>query len=183
MTDENTLMFQVQAGQLDKLAVLFENNKVALYNYFLRTGNSRSVSDDLVQDTFMKVLAYRSSFNGTSSFRTWLFSIARNAAVDYYRRLKGADSHQDVDDVTIAGEHSLDESVVGEQQQNLFSKALAALPVEQREIIMLSRFQQLKYDEIAGLLDCNLNTLKARMRAAISNLQKNYRQLSGEVNQ
>ena len=81
MTDEKELMFQVKAGRLDRLGVLFESNKVQLFNYFLRSGCHRALSEDLVQDTFMRVLAYRTSFKGTSTFR--LYGIARNTRADH----------------------------------------------------------------------------------------------------
>ncbi|MCO4799241.1 MAG: hypothetical protein KC484_08510, partial [Colwelliaceae bacterium] len=82
MSDEKELMFQVKAGQLDKLALLYEANKLALFNFFLRSGNNRALSEDFVQETFMRVLAYRTSFQGTSTFKSWLYGIARNTAAD-----------------------------------------------------------------------------------------------------
>ena len=66
------------------------------------------------------------------------------------------------------------------QQNVIFNKSLASISPEDREIIILSRFQQLNYQEISNLLDCNLNTLKSRMRNAISKLQMSYQQLVGE---
>ena len=182
MTDENALMMQVKNGQFDSLAVLFENNQVRLFNYFLRMGNSRPLSEDLVQETFMRILAYRTSFSGTSRFRTWLYSIARNTAVDHYRKNKHANKLDELFEENIEGTGDITDIMELDQQQALFTKALESISSEHREIIILSRFQQLKYDEIAELLDCNLNTLKTRMRSAIKHLQINYQQLSSEVN-
>jgi len=179
MTDEKELMFQVKAGRLDKLAILFESNKVQLYNYFLRSGSQRALSEDLVQETFMRILAYRTSFQGSSSFKSWMYGIARNTRADHYRKNNSQNQHCDIDEQEIATEFTLTEDVELDQQQMLFTKSLETLPREHREIIILSRFQQLNYQEIASLLDCNLNTLKARMRKAISILQDNYQQLTG----
>ncbi len=179
MTDEKELMFQVKAGRLDKLAVLFENNKVQLFNYFLRSGCQRALSEDLVQETFMRILAYRTSFHGSSTFKSWMYGIARNTKVDHYRKNHAQNQHCDIDEQEVATEFTLAENFETEQQQLLFTKSLEKLPREHREIIILSRFQQLNYQEIASLLDCNLNTLKARMRKAISVLQENYQQLIG----
>ncbi len=174
-------MQQVQAGQLDKLAILYENNKVKLFNYFRNKGNSRAQSEDLVQETFMKILAYRSSFNGSSTFSSWMYGIARNTAADMYRKQKGHVQHEDIEEHEMASEHCETEFAVTSQQQDIFDESMASISAEHREIIILSRFQQLNYHEISSLLDCNLNTLKSKMRNAISKLHEQYQRLSGEV--
>ena len=181
MTDENALMMQVKGGQLESLATLFESNQVRLFNYFLRMGNNRALSEDLVQETFMRILAYRTSFSGTSRFRTWLYSIARNTAIDHYRKNKHSHKHDELFEEQLEGDGNITDIMELDQKQALFTRALETISSEHREIIILSRFQQLKYEEIAELIGCNLNTLKTRMRSAINNLQKNYQQLSGEV--
>jgi len=181
MTDEKKLMFQVKAGQLDKLAVLYENNKVALFNYFLRSGNSRALSEDLVQETFMRILAYRSSFNGSNTFRSWLYGVARNTVADHYRKNSHAKLHSDIDEHELTLDKTLVEGLEEQQQQALFDRSLASISPEHREIILLSRFQQLNYQEISTLLDCNLSTLKSRMRSAISKLQYSYQKLLTEI--
>ncbi|MEW6998232.1 RNA polymerase sigma factor [Colwelliaceae bacterium BS250] len=181
MFDEKELMFQVKAGQLDKLATLFENNKVQLFNYFLRRGNNRALSEDLVQETFMKILAYRTSFTGSSTFKSWMYGIARNTVADHYRKNKNQALHCDMDDQELASEQTLGEEFETEQQNAIFNKALASISPADREIIMLSRFQQLNYQEISTLLDCNLNTLKSRMRNAVSKLKMSYQLLVGEI--
>ncbi len=180
MFDEKELMFQVKAGQLDKLAVLFENNKVQLFNYFLRTGNNRALSEDLVQETFMRVLAYRTSFSGSSTFKSWMYGIARNTVAEHYRKNKNQALNCDMDDEELANEQTLAEEFETEQQNAIFNKSLASISPEDRDIIMLSRFQQLNYQEISSLLDCNLNTLKSRMRNALNKLQMHYQKLLGE---
>lgn len=181
MTDEKEIMLLVQAGQIDKLAILFENNKGKLFSYFLRMGNNSALSEDLVQETFMKVLAYRSSFNGSSTFSSWLYGIARNTSADHYRKTRHSRHYEDIDEIEVAGEQSLDQRMENAQQDEMFAKSLAELAPEQREIIILSRFGQLNYQDIAALLDCNLNTLKSKMRNAIGKLHDGYRKLSGET--
>lgn len=181
MMDEKAIMFEVQNGQLDKLATLFENNHVALFNYFLRSGHNRSSSEDLVQETFMKVLAYRSSFNGSSSFRSWLFGIARNTAVDHYRKYKNTQHHEDIEEMEVSNNENLTDTMEQKQRDDFFAKSLAQLPDEQRDILILSRFHQLNYEEISNLLGCNINTLKSRMRKAVESLQDTFNRLTNEV--
>lgn len=180
MFDEKELMFQVKAGQLDKLATLFESNKVQLFNYFIRSGNNRALSEDLVQETFMRILAYRISFSGSSTFKSWMYGIARNTVAEHYRKNKNQVLNCDMDDEELSNEKTLAEEFETKQQNAIFNKSLASISPEDREIILLSRFQQLNYQEISTLLDCNLNTLKSRMRNAVSRLQMSYQKLVGE---
>ena len=119
MTDENALMMQVKAGQLDALGDLFENNQIRLFNYFLRMGNNRTLSEDLVQETFMRILAYRTSFSGASSFRSWLYRIARNAAVDHYRKNKHSNKHDELVEEQIEGSGNITEIMEENQNMNM----------------------------------------------------------------
>ena len=181
MIDEKEIMLKVKDGHLGYLGELFENNRNGLFNFFLRMGINRALSEDLVQETFMRVLAYRTSFKAQSSFKAWLYRIARNAVADHFRKLGNQDIHDSYTEESIKDESTLTEQIEKESKQDMFDKALAALPAEQREIIVLSRFQQFNYEEIAELLNCNLNTLKTRMRTAIEKLKFHYNEISGEV--
>ena len=175
-------MRQVQQQQLDKLAVLYEANKVRLFNFFLHMGCSRSASEDLVQDTFMRILAYRHGFSGQASFRSWMYGIARNAAVDHFRKNQRHDGHEDIADCDPAGSE-LTQDMELSQQQRVFKQALHALPAEDRDMILLSRFADLNYQEIAELMACNINTLKSRMQAALKHLQAQVQTLCEGVSQ
>lgn len=183
MIDEKELMFQVKAGHVEQLAQLYESNKLALFNFFIRSGNSKALSEDLVQETFMKVLAYRSSFQGTSTFKSWLYGIARNTAADHYRKSANQQQLSDIDEHEISDDVTVVDELLSQQQHSLFQQSMNALAPEHRELILLSRFQQLNYQEIANMMDCNLNTLKARMRNAIDKLHICYKRVSKEVTQ
>lgn len=180
MTDEKTLMLQVQQGQIDKLAILFENNHVALFNYFLRHGTSRAVSEDLVQETFVKVLAYRSSFSGSGSFRSWMFGIARNTMADQYRGLSNTAPHLDIEEHEVPAVNDANSTLFSGEKQNIFQQALRQLPVELRDIVILSRFHQLNYEDLSKMVGCNLNTFKSRMQKALNMLRSNVQELMGE---
>lgn len=178
MSNETELMLQVKAGNLDCLAPLFERYKVKLFNFFRRMGNSTQQSEDLVQETFMRALAYRSSFQGDKGFSCWIYGIARNTSADCYRKNKSSLNNEELDEETLPVEETMVEQFSEQQKQELFEKSISALTPEHREVLLLSRFHQLKYDDIAQLLDCNINTLKSRIRTAISELKTRYNQLS-----
>jgi RNA polymerase sigma-70 factor (ECF subfamily) len=180
MDSDNALMELVQAGRTEHLATLFERYHKPLYSYFMRTGNQSAASEDLVQETFTRVLTYRMSFSGTANFRSWLFGIASNTRVDYYRRSKQDRPHCDVDELALSAQQNVSDDYEAKQRTEHFNLALNSLDPEQREIIVLSRFAQLNYEEIADMQKCNLNTLKSRMRKALNDLQQAYQTLAGE---
>ncbi|XOV78471.1 MAG: RNA polymerase sigma factor [Aestuariibacter sp.] len=180
MTDDHQLMSMVQKGQVNMLAPLFEKYHVALFNYFLRHGNSNAIAEDLVQETFIKVLAYRSSYQGRGSFRGWLYGIARNTMADQYRKSQNRHESHDTEHVENMHGASLEGTLQDQQSDQLFHKALTTMNGEYRDLLILSRFQQLNYEEIAAMTACNLNTLKSRMRKAVGLLKDTYQQLLGE---
>ncbi len=180
MLDEKSQMLRVSEGEIGALSELFEANHKALFNFFLKMGLNSALGEDLVQETFMRILAYRKTFNGSSSFKAWLYRIARNTVSDHFRKLSNQNNHDSFDENVIETDSTLLDSIEKDSKQFAFDKALAGLPIEQREIIVLSRFQQLCYDEIADMLNCNINTLKTRMRTAIYNLRAQYLLVTGE---
>src|SRR5579872_1362844 len=84
-TDEQ-LMLAVRNGDVGQLAVLFDRHHRLLFDFFAKLTGSRAVAEDLVQDVFFRILKYRETFRDESRFKAWMFHIARNARIDYYRK-------------------------------------------------------------------------------------------------
>src|SRR5712692_1080446 len=80
------LMTAVQEDDLSQLGVLFERHHLGLFNFFLRLTGSRSWSEDLVQEVFVRILKYRKSFRPALEFRPWLYAMARNAAAAHFKK-------------------------------------------------------------------------------------------------
>jgi len=178
MTD-NFLMEEVKEGKVEKLAVLFEKYHVPLFNFFLRLTGNRGVSEDLVQDVFLRILKYRTTYKGQSKFTVWMYQIARNAHIDYLRKNKGELSLDDQwDEVVEAEPTPLDRLERGEDVK-LLQEALARLPLKKREVLVLSRYHDMKYKDIAELFGCQVGTVKAYVHRAIKDLGKIYYELSG----
>lgn len=81
-------MTRVREGDLDKLGLLFERYKRPLYGFFYGLNRDQELSEDLVQNTFLRILKYRHLFRGDGDFKTWMFHIARNVSHDQYRKNK-----------------------------------------------------------------------------------------------
>lgn len=178
MTDIQ-LMESVREGQVEKLAVLFERHHVPLYNFYLRLTGSKSISEDLVQDVFFRILNYRYTFKGESKFTTWMYQIARNAHIDFLRKKKEELPLEDQWNESPSDELSPEIKMEKTEDINLMREALAKLPLKKREVLILSRYQNLKYKEIAELLGCQIGTVKAHVHRAVKDLGKIYFELSG----
>ncbi len=85
---DNALMIAVRDGDVGRLGLLFERYKRPLYGFFYGMNRSQELSEDLVQNTFLRILKYRHLFRGDGDFRTWMFHIARNVSHDHFRKDK-----------------------------------------------------------------------------------------------
>jgi RNA polymerase sigma factor (sigma-70 family) len=176
---DNRLMEDVKEGKVEKMAVLFEKHHVSLYNFFVRLTGNRNTSEDLVQEVFMRMLKYRSTFQGRSKFTLWMYQIARNSHIDYLRKRKEEFPLDEQWYEPVTADSSPSEMLESGQEVQLLRTALAKLPLKKREVLILSRYQNLKYKEIAELLDCQIGTVKAHVHRAIKELGKIYFELQG----
>lgn len=178
LTADNLLMLTVRNGDVAKMAALFERHHRMLFNFFLRLTGNRAASEDLVQDVFFRMLKYRHTYQPDNDFLPWMYRIARNAHVDYTRKPRLeliSGSHDEA-----SAEPGPHEQLERNEETELLRRALARLPVEKREVLVLSRFQNLKYGEIAEIMNCEPGTVKVRVYRAMRDLGEIYFELSGE---
>lgn len=175
---DNALMFKVKEGDLDKLGLLFERYKKQLFKFFYRLNDEAKLSEDLVQEVFMRVLKYRHTFKGTGPFKVWLFHIARNVNYGYHRRNKGTlnDSLEEKHE-----ELSLYDEETSSQQMNdhlaLLKMAIQRLDMEKREVIMLSKLDEMKYKDIGKVLDCSEGAVKTKVFRALKDLKMEFEKI------
>jgi RNA polymerase sigma factor (sigma-70 family) len=181
---DNALMAQVSAGELAKLAVLFERHHRSLFRYFVSLNRDRELSEDLVQDVFFRILRYRASYDPARPFTAWMYQIARRASLDRGRERRG--EVVGIEEFTERhGEFASDapgpeQRAATVQNLGLLQRALDLLPRDKREILILSRFQELKYEDIAAVLDCEVGAVKVRVYRAMRALEQIYFALEKE---
>lgn len=181
-------MAEVREGDLRKLALLFERHNRSLYSFFLHMNGNPDLSEDLVQDVFFRMLRYRHTYDGSRSFPAWMYQIARNAGIDVAHKQKGElqlMTSRDEDDDRPLNEPvsqmpGAEETVRKRQEVALLRRALNQLPDDKREVLVLSRFQNLAYDEIASILGCEVGAVKVRVYRATRALGQIYFELAGE---
>ncbi|MBX2815346.1 MAG: RNA polymerase sigma factor [Saprospiraceae bacterium] len=176
---DQELMSMVQSGDKNKMGDLYERHSRSLFAYFFRLTRDRDRSEDLVQNVFLRMLKYSHNFKGTGQFKFWMYSIARNAWVDEYRKanpLRVADSLEAEADQLIAPGNPV-QGYLRKERHQVLHMALDRLVPEQREALVLSRFHDMKYKEIAHLSNCTENTVKSRIHRGLFELKKIVEQL------
>lgn len=163
------------------LAILFERYHVKLYNFFLRLSGAGNLSEDLTQEVFFRILKYRKTYRGESKFTTWMFQIGRNVHIDHLRKHKKGEemSLEDAWEEEAARSPQPDERSQSEQEAVYLHKALSLLSPAKKEVLVLSRFQGMKYKDISRVLGCSLAAVKTQVHRAIKDLRKNYLELKG----
>ncbi|HLK69784.1 MAG TPA: RNA polymerase sigma factor [Bryobacteraceae bacterium] len=179
MGDEQ-IMLEVRAGNVGKLELLFDRHHRPLFRYFLHLTGNRAVSEDLVQEVFFRILKYRHTYQPDTTFRAWLYQIGRNVCMDQAGKRKGEVAMPEYAGEFSSAEVLPDRQVQNKQETVLLHRALAALPREKREVLVMSRFLDLKYDEIASILKCEVGTVKVRVYRAMRELGDRFFALGGE---
>jgi RNA polymerase sigma factor (sigma-70 family) len=163
----------VRNGEVDMLGVLFDRYQTPLFNFYSRMTQDRVISEDLVQEVFLRILRYRQTYRPGTAFRTWMYQIARNIRLDQIRKFRPETLL--ASEPVAAGPHT--DSAQQQQEAAMLQSALMRLPEDKREILVLSRFQELKYDEIARLLGCEVGAVKVRVHRALQQLREIFLQL------
>jgi RNA polymerase sigma factor (sigma-70 family) len=175
VADED-LMLLVRSGEAEMLGVLFDRYQTPLYNFYTKMTQDRALSEDLVQDVFLRILRYRQTYRPGTPFRAWIYQIARNARVDAIRKVK-----PEAPMLAEPAAPAAADAAQQKQEAQLLQRALMQLPEDKREILILSRYQELKYEEIARLMGCEVGTVKVRVHRALQQLREAFRQLERGV--
>ena len=173
VTDE-VLMQKLSNDELDCSAILFQRWHQHLYNFFLRLTANTAQSEDLTQGVFERIIRYRRSYRSGCTFKSWMYQIARNLLAD--QRKKSAffrDQFVQTDQLADQLPDVNSDSQKLDQYRQL-EKALTQLAEDQREILVLTRFQQLKYREVAEILDISEAAVKVKVHRALIKLRSIY---------
>ena len=169
------LMIAVQQGDVGQMGTLFERHHARIYNFCHRMTGSQAVSEDLVQESFMRALKYSKTFRGDADFLPWLYRLARNVCNDHFQKNQRFPvTGEDLPERPTAEPDAL-ASAQQREEICLLRQALLRLPVERREVLILSRFEFRNYEEIAQLLGCSVGAVKVRVHRAMNQLRETYR--------
>ena len=175
-------MLKIKEGDLDKVGLLYQRYSRRLFGFFYRMTNDGSQSEDLVQNVFIRLIKYRKTYWEDGHFETWIFQLARNVHHDAYRKTKRYKWQEDMTDweAKLTEEDNVESSTIKGEEQSLLIRALNTLSPEKREIIELTKFQKLKYEEVANLLGKTEGALKVQIHRILKELRLKYFELEAE---
>ncbi len=176
LRSDHTLMLAVRDGELDALGELFERHHGQLYGFLVKHTGDRTAAEDIVQTVFQRMLKYRHTYRDEGKFTAWMYHLARRCSADHFRKARAAPRATDPFDLN----HHADEAPHGAHQavarddHALLHAALARLDRDAREVLLLSRFQELSFAEISGILECSVGAAKVRAHRALHELREIY---------
>lgn len=175
------LMDAVARGDLASMSGIYEHRNRALFRYFYRLTGRQALAEDLTHEVFLRMIRYRETWRADDGFDAWMYRIARNAWIDHTRRHRRETGMGEGEMEQIeSGRESAFETVAKEQDLATLHRALRRLPDDKRELILMSRFQGLSYEQIGRIVGCEANTVKGRMFRAMKEMSRIYRDLCGE---
>lgn len=177
MSDE-IVMLLVSKGEIAKARILFERYNENIFNYFVRNTFDKMMSQDLTQNVFHRMLKYKNTYREEFQFKPWIFRIARNVLMDHVKQVKKLRS-DDLEEGRIKNlyEENYVDKKIDIENKILLEKALNKLKEEEKEVIVLSKYQDLKYKEIAEMMGLTESAVKVKVHRAIKKLRETFFQL------
>ena len=179
------LMLDVKSGDAQSFELLLHRYRSPLVNFLYRMVRSREQAEDLAQEVFLRVYRAREDYEPSAKFTTWLFRIATNLALNSLRdhRYQKLEISMDAPIVTdaqegeerafeVADEHpDIEQHLVEEVRKKMIRHAIEKLPEKQRAAVLLHKYQELDYGEIAKILQCSESALKSLLFRAYETLR------------
>jgi RNA polymerase sigma factor (sigma-70 family) len=179
LTQDHEIMLSVRDGDVQKLGQLFDKHSKGLYNYFRLQIKDSLKSEDLVQNVFYSILKYRHTYKDGANFKVWMYTIARNEKINYFKNNKVLTGDMDLEPSSEWNSNPEDDLEHNTDMHHL-TVALESISSDNRELIVLSRFNGLPYSKIAEIIGCTVGAVKVRMYRAIKELKDRFYKISGE---
>lgn len=166
---EQDTLEQAAGGDIDAFRRIYDSFSAFVYNVALRVTNNSADAEEVTQDVFLKVYRKLEGFQFRSAFKTWLYRITVNTAINYYRRsVRQYQDRVDYDDVaeTLPGQSSAAENAIQNEFETRLNGLLKLLSPEYKACLILREIEGLSYEEIASALNIPVNTVRSRLKRA-----------------
>ena len=167
MQDEQLIIYDVKNGNKEKFGLLIEKYQDSLFTFILYSVKDEGNAKDILQETFIKALKEINKYKEEGKFKAWLWTIARNKVMDFYRK---ANKIVPLEEETVKQKDETSKNDLGAIELYHIKSLIENLPPEQKEVILMRQY--LSFKEIAAVLDCPLGTVLARLNRAIKKIQK-----------
>lgn len=168
LTDEQLVEEIKKNKQLFSILIDRYQKKIEKYVFYLT--NRKEEVDDLVQEIFIKVFVNLNSFDIKKKFSSWLFRIAHNQVVNFFKKYKNKLSLDEK--IMIVDESNIEENIEKDELKKILNSCLEKIPIDYKEIILLYYFEELSYEEISDSLKIPIGTVSIRLSRAKKFLKK-----------
>jgi RNA polymerase sigma-70 factor (ECF subfamily) len=166
-------------GNESALGTLIKRHESKIYGFIYSKISDRDISNDIFQDTFIKVIKTlkSNSYNEEGKFLPWVMRISHNLIVDHFRKTKKMPMYRETEEFSIFSIMSDDSltiegKMIVDQVEIDLKKLIEELPDDQKEVLVMRMYQDMSFKEISELTDVSINTALGRMRYALMNLRK-----------
>jgi len=167
---DEALMKAFAGGNMQAFELLYERHRSGLYRYILRKTGDAATANDLFQGAWEKIIRARKQYSPNAPFRAWLYRIAFNHLMDFFRRVRPA---AEIPQERLAStEPGPDEQAASDTRAHQLREAIGRLPEEQKDALLLKLEAGLDLGEIATVTGVNRETAKSRLRYATGKLKK-----------
>ena len=173
-TTDEELMLRYGGGDLPSFRELYRRHSQGLYRFVAWRSPRRAWVDEIVQDAWASLHAARASYQPQAAFRTWLYQIARNRLIDMLRQKEPLPLDIEVMAEVPQEAQTPQQTFEQKQRHALLHAAIALLPVEQKEALVLQQFSAMSVNEIAVVTGAEPETVKSRLRYAMQKLRAQF---------
>jgi RNA polymerase sigma-70 factor (ECF subfamily) len=176
---DTELMVRVKEGDGASFGVLLEKHRSPVVHFLYRMVQNHAVAEELAQEVFLRVYRSRSTYEPTAKFTTWLFRIATHLALNALRDGKNERLQERLDDdtgdmpVRQVSDHrpSVEQRMVYQAKLDEVRRAIAALPEKQRAAVLMHKYEEMEYTQIARVLSCSESAVKSLLFRAYETLR------------
>ena len=188
-SSDEQLMLAFRRGEASAFEALVQRHRGPVFNFIFRSTGHMARAEDLLQETWLKVIRGADEYEPRARFTTWLYTIARNLCVDSARKerfrevvpleapVRGDGADEPVAEWFPDGRPAPDRAAHNTRLRPLLEQALMSLPKDQREVFVLREYSGVPFKEIAAVVGISENTVKSRMRYALEALRKRLLEL------
>jgi RNA polymerase sigma-70 factor (ECF subfamily) len=173
------LMLRVKEGDGASFGVLLEKHRTSVVHFLYRMVQNHGVAEELAQEVFLRVYRSRSTYEPTAKFTTWLFRIATHLALNSLRDGKHERQQERLDDDSSElpvrqvsdARPSVEQSMVYQARLEEIRGAIATLPEKQRAAVLMHKYEEMEYSQIAKVLNCSESAVKSLLFRAYETLR------------
>jgi len=173
------LMLRVRDGDDRSFGLLLERHRTPVVHFLFRMVQNRAVSEELAQEVFLRVYRSRATYEATAKFTTWLFRIASHLALNWIRDGKKEKGRESLSDEMIHGverqvadrQPSVEQEMLYEVKLREVRQAIEMLPEKQRAAVIMHKYEELEYSQIAQALRCSESAVKSLLFRAYETLR------------